>query len=31
MKTLIYGGQVIDPANHLVGQYNILLENGKVT
>ena len=30
MKTLIYGGRVIDPANGLDGQYNILLENGKV-
>ena len=30
MKTLIYGGRVIDPANHLDGQYNLLLENGKV-
>ena len=30
MKTLIYGGRVIDPANGLDGQYNILLEKGKV-
>ena len=30
MKTLIYGGRVIDPANKLDGNYNILLENGKV-
>lgn len=30
MKTLIFGGRVIDPANHLDGQYNLLLENGKV-
>ena len=31
MKTLIYGGRVIDPANSLDGLYNILLEKGKVT
>jgi len=30
MKTLIYGSRVIDPANHLDGTYNVLLENGKV-
>ena len=30
MKTLIYGGRIIDPANSLDGQYNLLLENGKV-
>ena len=30
MKTLIYGGRVIDPANNMDGNYNILLENGKV-
>ena len=30
MKTLIFGGRVIDPASHLDGQYNILTENGKV-
>lgn len=30
MKTLIYGGRVIDPANHVDGNYNILLENGSV-
>jgi len=30
MKTLISGGRVIDPANNLDGNYNILLENGKV-
>ena len=30
MKTLIFGGRVIDPANHIDGNYNILLENGKV-
>ena len=31
MKTLIYGGHLIDPANGLDGQYNILLEQGKVS
>ena len=30
MKTLICGGRVIDPANVLDGQYNLLLENGKI-
>lgn len=30
MKTLIYGGRIIDPANGLDGQYNLLLEDGKV-
>ena len=30
MKTLIYGGRLIDPACGLDGQYNLLLENGKV-
>lgn len=30
MKTLIYGGRVIDPANRVDSQQNILLENGKV-
>ena len=30
MKTLIYGGRVIDPANGLDGAYNLLLEHGKV-
>ena len=30
MKTLIFGGRIIDPANGLDGQYNLLLENGKV-
>lgn len=30
MKTLIYSGRLIDPANHIDGNYNILLENGKV-
>ena len=30
MKTLIYGGHVIDPANHVDGKLNILIENGKI-
>ena len=30
MKTLIYGGRLIDPACGLDGQYNLLLENSKV-
>lgn len=30
MKTLIFGGRVIDPANCRDGQNNLLLENGKV-
>ena len=30
MKTLIYGGRVIDPANRVDGKLNILIENGKV-
>ena len=30
MRTLIYGGHLIDPANGLDGQYDLLLENGKV-
>lgn len=30
MKTLIYGGRLIDPANGLDGNYNLLLEDGKV-
>ena len=30
MKILIYGGRVIDPANGLDGQYNLLLEGGKI-
>ena len=30
MKTLIFGGRVIDPANGLDGHYNLLLEHGKV-
>ena len=30
MKTLIYGGQVIDPANHVYGKRNILIGDGKI-
>lgn len=30
MKTLIHGGRIIDPANGLDGQYNLLLENGRI-
>ena len=30
MKTLIYGGRVIDPANRVDGLLNILVEDGKV-
>ena len=30
MKTLIYGGQVIDPANRVNGKLNILVEDGKI-
>jgi len=30
MKTLISGGRVIDPANHLDGNCNLLLEDGKI-
>ena len=30
MKTLIYGGHVIDPANRVNGQLNILVDNGKI-
>ena len=30
MKTLIYGGRVIDPANRVDGKLNILIENGKI-
>ncbi len=30
MKTLIYGGRLIDPANRVDALLNILLENGKV-
>ena len=30
MKTLIYGGLVIDPANHVNAKLNVMLEDGKV-
>ena len=30
MKTLIYGGHVIDPANRVDGKLNLLVENGKI-
>jgi len=30
MKTLIYGGRVIDPKNHVDGQFDLLMENGKI-
>ena len=30
MRTLIYGGRVIDPANHVDGQLNLLIEDGKI-
>lgn len=30
MKTLIFGGRIVDPANRVDGMYNLLLENGKV-
>ncbi len=30
MKTLIFGGRIIDPANHVDGMRNLLLEDGKV-
>ena len=30
MKTLIYGGRVIDPANRVDAQLNVLLQDGKV-
>ena len=30
MKTLIYNGHVIDPANHVDGKLNILIEDGKI-
>ena len=31
MKTLIYGGRVVDPANHVDAKLNLLMENGKIT
>lgn len=30
MKTLIYGGRVIDPANRVDANLNLLIENGKI-
>ena len=30
MRTLIYGGQLIDPANRVNSRLNLLIENGKV-
>ena len=30
MKTLIFGGRVIDPANRVDGLLNILVEDGKI-
>ncbi len=30
MKTLIFGGRVIDPANRVNGLLNLLIENGKI-
>ena len=30
MKTLIYGGHVIDPANRVDGMLNLLIEDGKI-
>ena len=30
MKTLIYNGHVIDPANHVDGKLNLLIEDGKI-
>ncbi len=30
MKTLIYGGRVIDPANHVDSLLNLLVENGRI-
>ena len=30
MKTLIYGGRVVDPANRVDGKLNILIENGRI-
>ena len=30
MKTLIYGGHVIDPANRVDGKLNLLMEDGKI-
>ena len=30
MKTLIYGGTVVDPASHTNEKKNLLIENGKI-
>ena len=30
MKTLLYGGRVVDPANHRDGLFNILIEDDKI-
>jgi len=30
MKTLIYGGHVVDPANRVNGKLNLLIEDGKI-
>ena len=30
MRTFIYGGRVIDPANHVDGRLNLLLEDGRI-
>ena len=30
MRTIIYGGHVIDPANHVNGKLNLLIEDGKI-
>jgi N-acyl-D-amino-acid deacylase len=30
MRTIIYGGHVIDPANHINGKLNLLIEDGKI-
>lgn len=31
MKTLIYGGTVIDPSNRVFSKLNVLIEDGKIT
>ena len=30
MKTLIYGGHVVDPANRVDAKLNLLIDNGKI-
>lgn len=30
MKTLLYGGRVIDPANHVDARLNVLMEDGRI-